>query len=92
MRLSINTLRLPPLYSLAPVEVRSESDLGSYTCTAENSVGTTREDVTVTGEPLPAVVTSPDIGLLPHSYTLHWTAGSLFPLTETRLLLREVGI
>ena len=73
------------------MDVRSDSDLGSYTCTGENSVGTTTEEVAVTGEPLPAVVTSPATSDLPHSYSLHWTAGSLHPLTETRLLLREVA-
>ena len=73
------------------MDVRSDSDLGSYTCTGENSVGTTTEEVAVTGEPLPAVVTSPATSHLPHSYSLHWTAGSLQPLTETRLLLREVA-
>ena len=73
------------------MDVRSDSDLGSYTCTGENSVGTTTEEVAVTGEPLPAVVTSPATSHLPHSYSLHWTAASLQPLTETRLLLREVA-
>ena len=37
------------------------------------------------------LVTSPATSHLPHSYSLHWTAGSLQPLTETRLLLREVA-
>ena len=71
--------------------MRSDSDLGNYTCTGENSVGRRRAEVSVSGEPLPAVITSPSSSHLPHSYSLHWTAGSLYPVTETRLLLREVS-
>ena len=72
--------------------MRSDSDLGNYTCTGENSVGRRRAEVSVSGEPLPAVITSPSSSHLPHSYSLHWTAGSLYPVTETRLLLREVSL
>ena len=68
----------------------SSSDLANYSCAAENSVGRRRAELSVSGEPLPAVITSPATSHLPHSYSLHWTAGSLYPVTETRLLLREV--
>lgn len=65
-------------------------DLGNYSCEAENTQGTARDHIELSGKPEVATINSSPEGLYRNSYNLTWTVRSIEPLTKVRLLFRKM--
>jgi len=66
------------------------TDLGNYTCEAENTQGTARDHIELSGKPAMATINSSPEGLYRNSYNLTWSIKSSSPLEAVRILFRKM--
>ncbi|XP_071513616.1 protein amalgam-like isoform X4 [Panulirus ornatus] len=67
-----------------------EEDFGDYTCTAENTLGQTKNTLRLTGLPKIPRMTSSPAGGEKTSYTLTWETESYTPIIQYRLRYRKL--
>jgi len=66
----------------------SETDFGNYSCSADNSLGTQRGSIEVSGRPHAAKIVSPRLSSFKDQYNLTWSVNSFLPIEEYRILYR----
>lgn len=67
-----------------------ESDFGTYTCRAENNVGTNISTIEVTGRPMKPVFKRSPLVPTYMAHNLIWQTESLSPIYEYKLQFRQV--
>jgi len=71
-------------YSVSIDSVK-DSDLGTYSCRAKNSLGTAVAAIQVSGKPTEVVVSSEPNGVDRETYTMHWQVESYAPIEEYKV-------
>jgi len=71
-------------YVLTITNVQDE-DYGNYTCKAENTIGTHKNYILLSGTPTPPVILSSRISVHRDSYKLSWKVTSYFPIVDHRV-------
>jgi len=66
-----------------------EEDFGNYTCHATNPLGQARQEIVVSGKPLPPVFLSGEPGDKTE-YTLRWRVDSAFPVEEHNVYYERI--
>ncbi|XKL67168.1 hypothetical protein PGB90_010588 [Kerria lacca] len=66
-------------------------DFGNYSCVADNAVGKSRQDLILSGKPLPAIVSGYSKGKFKDNYNITWVVGSYTPIDDYKLSYKIVS-
>jgi len=67
-----------------------EADFGLYSCTAENNLGRSSQNIELSGRPSRAIFKSEPMGLSADAFNLTWRIDSYAPIEEYRLMFRKL--
>ena len=79
------------VYTLSLQSV-TEAELGNYTCTASNELGTAEADFELTDVPSDPVVNADPSGADFTAFTLTWTTETFYPVETVELIYRLVKV
>lgn len=69
-----------------------ESDFGLYSCTADNLLGRSSQNIELSGRPSRAIFLSESTGFSADSFNLTWKIDSYAPIEEYKLMFRKLYV